>query len=134
MISNVLLYGHFLKSDFSGHDIEYDGDLGVFVGSSNQYQAVPTNHPNSVRNSVMVSSSDGENLWSFGVMDCANLTWPNLDNVSVYSPSARTTICGLSLAEWQAQGKPVHNVSTAPLPPNAETIIRWARKALNIGM
>ena len=40
MQQNVHLYGHFLKSDYSGHDIEYDGSLGIFVGPSNQYQPV----------------------------------------------------------------------------------------------
>lgn len=36
MRDNVHLYGHFLKSDYSGHDIEYSGSLGVFTGPSNQ--------------------------------------------------------------------------------------------------
>ena len=132
MKDNVLLYGHFLKSDFSGHDIEYDGDLGIFVHESNQYQPVPATHLNVEHDCTIVSATDGENLFSLTADTCANLTdFPDVYNVRVYSPSASTTVCRKSIAAWQALGK-LRNVTAAPLPADAATIVGWARAKLGM--
>jgi hypothetical protein len=38
MKNNVQLYGHLLKSDFSGHDIFFENTLSIFGAGSDQYQ------------------------------------------------------------------------------------------------
>jgi hypothetical protein len=129
MQNNVLLYGHFLKSDYSGHSIEYDGDLGVFTGPSNQYQPVPADYPNAVHDCKMISETDGDNLIS---QVCPNATdWPDVQYVEVFSPSAKTTVCGQPLEAWQAQGK-LETVTAARLPPDAATIVAWSRATLGM--
>lgn len=106
MQDNVLVYGHFLKSDFSGHDIEYDGDFGVFVGASNQYQRVPSAHRNSVHDCTILSESDGDNLASLTPSTCNGSfdDFPRIYNIRVYSPSATTTVCGETIAAMQGKG------------------------------
>ena len=132
MRKNVLLYGHMLKSDFSGHDNYWEGDLGIFVGPSNQYQPVPATHLNVEHDCTIVSATDGENLFSLTADTCANLTdFPDVYNVRVYSPSASTTVCRKSIAAWQALGK-LRNVTAAPLPADAATIVGWARAKLGM--
>ena len=132
MKSNVLLYGHLLKSDFSGHDIEYESDLGIFVGPSNQYQPVPSDHLNVLHDSTVISAKDGDNLFSLSAATCANATdFPNIYNCKVLSPSASTTVCGQSIASWQAKGK-LKNVTTGSLPTDATTIVQMARNTLGM--
>ena len=129
MKDNVLLYGHFLKSDYSGHSIEFEGDLSVFGGPSNQYQAVPPAFPNSVHDSVMISKTDGDILFQ---EVCPNETdWPKVYNIKLYSPTAHATVCGQPLAYWQAQGK-LANVTQATLPKSSALILSWARQTLGM--
>ena len=138
MLNNVLVYGHMLKSDFSGHSIEFDGDLGIFVGQSNQYQPVPTEASllNVLHNTVVYTANDGDNLFGLTPDTCASALngsatdFPNVYDTLVYSPSGRTTLChGQSLATYQAKGKLV-NVTTAKLPANASSIVAAARRKL----
>ena len=138
MLNNVLVYGHMLKSDFSGHSIEFDGDLGIFVGQSNQYQPVPTEASllNVLHNTVVYTANDGDNLFGLSPDTCASALngsatdFPNVYDTLVYSPSGRTTLChGQSLATYQAKGKLV-NVTTAKLPANASSIVAAARRKL----
>ena len=129
MKDNVLLYGHFLKSDYSGHSIEFENDLSVFGGPSNQYQAVPPSHPNSVHDSVMISATDGDILISEVCPDASD--WPRIYNMRLYSPEAKATVCGEPLAHWQAQGK-LTNVTVAVLPNSSATILAWARATLGM--
>tara|TARA_B110000208_G_scaffold184523_1_gene238509 strand:- start:4 stop:432 length:429 start_codon:yes stop_codon:yes gene_type:complete len=139
MLNNVLIYGHMLKSDYSGHSIEYEGELGIFVASSNQYQPVPKNASliNALHNTVIYAPNDGDNLFSLTPTTCASALngtasdFPAVYDTLVYSPSGLTTVCKVSIATLQAKGRLV-NVTTAKLPPNASSIIAAARRKLTM--
>jgi len=65
---------------------------------------------------------------------CPNATdWPRIDNTVVLSPAGNVTVCGKSVAEWQALVPgTLANVSTGALPASltAETIVKMARETL----
>lgn len=112
----------------------------MFGGPSDQYQPVPAAYPNVVHDSVMISPSDGDNLFQncgTGGAHCPicpnDTAWPLVSNMRLYSPTASTTICGLPLQQWQAlPGKKLLvNVTTAVLPP-AATILQWAHAKLGM--
>lgn len=117
--------------------------MGVFVGPSNQYQAVPPNHLNSLKDITIVSGTGGagrpvsgaDNLWTLIPPTCNGTTadFPMIENVRVYSPGATTTICGALVAEFQAPpGRGyVRNVTTADIAAlKAMDIVRWAHETL----
>lgn len=123
MLRNVLLYGHVLKSDFSGHDIEYEADLGVFTGPSNQYQAVSPLHLNTLHDSVMIYTKDGDALFSLRSATCNQTAspgspgsgdFPRIANLTLYSPTGAVTLCGQTISAMSVRGM-VKNVTTAPL-------------------
>jgi hypothetical protein len=84
----------------AGHNIEYDGDVGVFTDPSNQYQPVPSNFTNAFHDSVVCSDIDGENLFSLTPNTCSgtNDDFPHIYNVKVFSPSGKTTVCNTPIA------------------------------------
>ena len=134
MLRNVLHYGHFLKSDFKGHSIEYDGDLGVFTGPSNQYQAVPPSSLNSVHDCTIVSGQRSpDNLFSLTPATCNGTTkdFPVLYDIQVYCPGARSEICGEPVAAVSREGR-IRNVTALPLRLTAEDVVSWARATLGI--
>ena len=134
MLKNVLFYGHVLKSDFSGHDIEYSGDFGVFTGPSNQYQPVPSNHRNALHDSVFLSATGGENLFDLSPATCNGTLsdFPFIYNVKVFSPAADTTICKQSLAVMEGKGL-VKNVTAGDLNSwTPESVVVYARQTLGM--
>ena len=139
MRRNVLLYGHMLKSDFSGHDNYWEGDLGVFVGPSNQYQPVPPDHLNSLKDVTIVNNpGDGtsDNLWKLVAPTCNGTTrdFPMIESVKIYSHAGKTTICGVPVASFKPPpGKGyVRNVTTGySAALTAAEIVRMARETLN---
>jgi hypothetical protein len=162
MKDNVLLYGHFLKSDYSGHSIEFENDLSVFGGPSNQYQAVPPSHPNSVHDSVMISATDGDIL----ISEVRTLTVLYSRHSGRVYPGLRTLCCRLirtavrqvcpNASDWPkiyniklyspllkatVCGQPLAywraqgklpNVTEAVLPNSSVTILGWARGTLGM--
>lgn len=141
MLNNVLLYGHVLKSDFSGHDIEYEGDLGVFTAQSNQYQAVSPAHTNALHNSVFISEHDGDVLFSLTGATCNQTSvpgsagsgdFPRIANLKVYSPTGTVTLCGESIVAMEARGM-IKNVTTAPLSDlSAASVVARAKVTLGV--
>ena len=135
MKRNVLHYGHFLKSDFKGHSIEYDGDLGVFVGPSNQYQAVPPTNLNSVHDCTIISPGNAANtIFSLTPETCNGTTrdFPRLFDIRVYCPGAESTLCGESLAAM-AKGGRIRNVTALPLADiTTESIVSRAWQTLGM--
>lgn len=138
MKDNVLLYGHMLKSDFSGHSIEYDGVLGVFVGPSNQYQPVPTAPEllNVMHDTTIISKDAGD---FFGLTDttCATALngsasdFPNVYDTVVYTASGSTTVCRKNISELQAKGK-LKNVTAEKLTMSAADIVAAAAAKLKL--
>ena len=107
------------------------GNLGVFVGPSNQYQRVPPSLPNVLRDTVIISGQSGDNLFSLTQDTCSGTShdFPVISDVVVHSPGAQTTLCGDPVASAQAKGR-VRNVTTASLPATAETIVDAAKRKL----
>ena len=136
-----MLYGHVLKSDYSGHDIEYEGDLGVFTAQSNQYQAVAPGHLNTLHDSVFISDRDGEVLFGLTVATCNQTSvpgsagsgdFPHIANLKLYSPTGAVTLCGESIAAMEAKGM-IKNVTTAPLSDlSVASIVEQAKMTLGV--
>jgi hypothetical protein len=130
--------GSFLKSDFSGHSIEFDGNLGIFSGASNQYQAVPPAFPNSVHGCTTLVKTYSQ--FSDYIIDhvCPNTTdWPAIYNNTYLSPTAATanaTVCGLTVPEWQAAVPGVlGGIESSAYPANftPDAVVAMARTTLS---
>ena len=133
MKANVLHYGHVLKSDFSGHSIEYAGNLGVFTRESNQYQPVPSGYRNTLHDTTIYSEIDTESIFSLTKSTCNGTTddFPIIYNIKVFSPSGNGTLCHKPYSFWEANGK-LKNVTAAQLPTDPATIIAAARATLGL--
>jgi hypothetical protein len=132
MTKNVQIYGHTLKSDYSGHDIFFAGDLAVWSATGDQYQPLVKGYINGMSGFTLLSMKDGDVLMSPHV--CPNATdWPNITDTIVYSPTGNVTICGASIASWQTQFPGVlSNVTAAAIPETltAQQIVNMARATL----
>jgi hypothetical protein len=131
MRNNVQIYGHGLKSDFSGHDVLFDNFFAVWGGVGDQYQALKSGFQNGMTSSTLLSSVEGDVVMQH---ICPNETqWPVVTDTAVFSPLGNATICGWSVAAWQASVPGVlANVSAAPIPADwtAARIVQMARDTL----
>ena len=131
MNSNVQLYGHSLKSDFSGHDVAFSNHLSIFGEGGNQYQPLIRGYFNTMRNCTLLASHDG------GVLlenCCPNATdFPRITDTTVLSPTGAVTLCGESVGYWQGAVPGVlQGVVAAAIPDTltAGDILRLARDTL----
>lgn len=60
MRNNVQLYGHFLKSDYSGHTVLFENGLSIFGDGSDQYQDLIPGYFNYIQNCTLIASSEGD--------------------------------------------------------------------------
>ena len=138
MLRNVQVGGFYLKSDFGGSEIEYEGGLHVSGGigsnglASRQYQPIPSPNLNFVRNCTLMHFGKGgsEDLQSFG--PCPNSSSAiQFSDTRIYNPSGKTTVCKLPLEYWQAQGT-LKSVTVEVLPTSADEIVGVARNVLGV--
>ena len=132
MLRNVQLYGSFLKSDFTGHSIEYDRCISVFGGPANQYQHVDPTTPNSIHDCTLIQSDVGENLINHVCPPDAD--FPIIYNVTLFNPVGpnSSTVCKTSIEDWQAMGKgylPGVSVNSSAML-STETILGWVHNTL----
>ena len=85
------------------YDNYWEGDLGVFAGPSNQYQPVPPDHLNSLKDVTVVNNpgdGSGNNLWNLRPSKRATGPgdFPMIESVNIYSHGGKTTICGVPVA------------------------------------
>jgi hypothetical protein len=134
----VQVGGFYLKSDFGGSDIEYEGGLHISGGigtpggavASRQYQPIPSPQLNYVRNCTLIHGVDGENLQNYA--PCPNSSSAiQFSDVRIYTPSGTTTVCKLPLEHWQAQGA-LKSVTAEVLPKSAEEVVDMARDVLGV--
>ena len=131
MRSNVQLYGHSLKSDFSGHDVVFRNHLSIFGAGGNQYQPLIKGYFNTMSNCTLLAANDGNVL-----MDnvCPNATdFPRITNTTVLTPTGSVQLCGQSVSYWQkAVPGVLQGVVAAPIPDTltAEDIVSMARDTL----
>ena len=132
MARNVQVYGHTIKSDYSGHDIFFQDHLGVWAADGDQYQPLIKGYLNGMEGYTLLAAKDGDVLMSSHV--CPNATdWPNITNTRILSPTGNVTVCGLSIAHWQSLIPGVlSNVTGTPIPDTltAQQIVDMARKTL----
>ena len=125
------VYGHGLKSDFSGHDIVFENDLSIWGDGGDQYQPLVHGYYNGMHNSTLLAKSEGDVLISHVCPDAVD--WPIITDTTVLSPAGNVTVCARSVASWQAQIPGVlARVVTGPLPAalTAEAIVQMARDTL----
>ena len=132
MENSVQLYGHQIKSDFSGHDIVFSNDLSIFGAGGDQYQPLVPGFFNTVRGCTLLAAADGEALMAHV---CPNASdWPRVTDTRVLSPTGAVTVCGGSFEAWRARVPGVlGNVSSAPIPGGltAEGVVQMARDTLS---
>jgi len=131
MRNNVQVYGHGLKSDFSGHDVFFDNFLAVWGAGSDQYQPLVAGFENGMTRSTLLAASEGEVVMSH---ICPNATqWPAVNDTAIFTPLGAATICGQSIPFWQAAVPGVlAGVTARPFPADwtAAAIVEMARETL----
>ena len=125
------MYGHGLKSDYSGHDVVFDNDLSIWGQGGDQYQPLVRGYLNGMHNSTLLAAGEGSVLISHVCPDAPD--WPSITDTVVLSPAGNVTVCSRTIASWQAQLPGVlERVTTGPLPATltAEAIVQAARDTL----
>jgi hypothetical protein len=160
MRNNVQLYGHFLKSDFSGHDVAFENGLSIFGAGSDQYQALvpgyfnceygasaepraPNRAPTKgTPRTAPLTTTDMDRCTLLATSEeavvshvCPNASdFVKISNSRVFTPAGNATICGVTLPEWQRRVPGVlPNVTAVSLPAaalTAEDIVNLARATL----
>lgn len=129
--NNVIMRGYFLKSDFGGSEIEYEDNLLIWGGQSDQFQEIPTSNNNRVTNCTILATSAGENLQRLA--PCPDASNPiQFTNMDILVPAAgleQSTVCKKPIGYWQEQGL-LKTVAVKPLPASADEIVQMARNTL----
>jgi hypothetical protein len=125
----------FLKSDFGGSEIEFEGSMQIFgTQGSVQFQATPVHNHNYVRNCTVLFNRNGECLlWTFGAYTPCPDTPDAIQfsDVKIYTPGSNSVVCGQPIQHWQAQGL-LPNVTNHMLPSSATAIVDMARGVLGV--
>eukprot|EP00038_Savillea_parva_P030806 m.80385 g.80385 ORF g.80385 m.80385 type:complete len:429 (-) comp9351_c1_seq2:175-1461(-) len=130
--NNVLLFGHYgMKVDMAGHDNFHTNNLYAYLfpvcfvdlGGG---EAVPA-HRDLFANNTCIQGQDSA---TYAGINCnANASWPTFRDNIVYNPSGVTSVCGMPLSRWQAQGHDAGTVVRKGIPSDqailsmAETIL-----------
>ena len=103
-----------MKSDFGGSEIEFERNMVINGGQSNQYQSIPPGNLNHVKNCTIVAKSAGENLQ--GRAPCPNAT---ADNYAADKSAAPTpTPCNVTTWDQVTQRFPFYLFNTGYSPLN----------------
>ena len=109
-----------LKSDFGGHNNYHTSNIYAYVGS----RFGRGNNLSFVNNSCVLRTDRG-----YG-SDCGLPSGMAVSGNAVYSPSGNITACGMSLAQWLAEG---HDIGTTiRILPNDKTLVAMGRTLLGL--
>ena len=150
---NLLVYsGNGAKADFGGHDMFSEanvyGALGLrgvatraarprasappsrtaaYIGQGYGFCPQLANHSNAFASNVVFQAADGD----YGSGTCSGDGKTIVFNNSIYTPTGRVTECGMTLAQWQAQGNDP-GTTAAPYVSD-EQLLSWGRTVIGLG-
>eukprot|EP00039_Didymoeca_costata_P028093 m.19976 g.19976 ORF g.19976 m.19976 type:complete len:818 (+) comp6723_c0_seq1:67-2520(+) len=122
---NVLVYGNYgQKADMGGHDNFHENNLYAYLfpvcyvdlGGG---EAIPA-HRNGFHNNTCIQGMDIANYAGVNCKDNASI--PSFSNNKIYNPSGVTGFCGMTEAQWQAQGHDPGTTVHKGIPKDADII------------
>jgi len=113
-----------MKSDFGGHDNRHHNNIYAFVGTGFSLSGQLTGHEDYFYANKVVMSGDG----TYGHGTCSGNGKTVVHDNEVYTPNAKVDECGMSLANWQAQGNDPG--TKAAVWPADEVILTWLKELL----
>jgi len=125
--NNFFAYsGNGMKTDFGGHDNHHHGNIYAYVGTGFTLSGQLPGHEDYFYNNKVILSNDG----TYGYGTCSGPAKTVVHNNMVFSPTASVSECGMSLANWQAQGNDPG--TTAAVLPSDSTLISWIKELISI--
>ena len=129
---NVLIYSpNGMKSDFSGHDNHHHDNLFAYLDGHCLGLVDPMpGHVDYFYNNFCVM--DQSATTNYGDFTCNSDITPILHSNQIFTPSGKTSECGLDLIAYQAKG-PNHDPGTnVTVTPPDDVIINYARMLLGL--
>jgi len=123
--NNFFAYsGNGMKSDFGGHDNHHHDNIYSYIGTGFSLSPQLNGHEDYFYNNKVILQKDG----IYGHGTCSGAGKTVVHNNAVFSPTGNVQECGMSLAQWQAQGNDPG--TTASVLPSDQTLVTWIQDLL----
>ena len=118
--------GRGMKNDFGGHDNHHYNNIYAYVGTGFKINSQLDGHEDYFYNNTVVMTGKGD----YGNPTCKGPGKTVLHDNHIYTSDGTVTECGMSLAQWQAQGNDPG--TTAGKWPDDDVLVQMTRHLLSI--
>ena len=118
--------GNGMKNDFGGHDNWHFNNIYAYVGQGFRINTQFPGHEDYFFNNTVVMTKDGD----YGNPNCKDPGKTVVHGNHIYTPSGKVTECGMSLADWQAQGNDPGTMASTW--PDDGVLVEMIQQLLNI--
>lgn len=115
-----------MKNDFGGHDNRHYSNIYAYVDSGFGINSQLKGHEDYFFNNTVVMNKDGD----YGNGKCSGDGMTIVHDNRLYNPTGKVTECGMSLADWQAEGN--DEGTTADKLPQDDDLVTMIRKLLSV--